>query len=157
MTKSGTGAAAHVVTAFVRHGVTEDYVGFQLQLAQAAAFRSFKRYTGISHLRPGWFTVLQLIDENPGITPVAISRASGRDKSTITPVLQDLSRDALIVRERNPADRRSFGLHLTEKGRVSLEHLAACAAEHDEAIVKIVGEDRDSLLNALRRIVADLA
>ena len=154
--RSGSGSAGREGTDGVRLGVLDDYIAFHLQLAQAAAFRSFKRHTGIGNLRAGWFTVLQLIADNPGITPAAISRASGRDKSTITPVLQDLSRDALVVRERNLTDRRSFGLNLTAKGRASLAHLAACAAEQDAAIVAIVGEGRAELLAALRRIVADL-
>lgn len=134
-------------------GLLDGYIGFHLQLAQSATFRSFRRATGINNLRAGWFTVLSLIGDNPGITPISISRASGRDKSTITPVLQDLVRDGLVVRERNPGDRRSFGLWLTDKGRQSLEHLAACAAVHDAAIVEVVGENRGPLLDALRRIV----
>ena len=140
----------------MRLGVIDNYIGFHLQLAQSAAFRSFKRHTGIGNLRAGWFTVLSLIAGNPGITPIAISRASGRDKSTITPVIQDLIRDDLVVREMNPGDRRSYGLRLTESGRRSLDHLAACAAEHDAAMVAIVGPDRGPLLAALRRIVAEL-
>lgn len=143
-------------TGGVRLGVLDEYIGFHLQLAQTAAFRSFRRCTGIGDLRPGWFTVLSLIADNPGITPIAISRASGRDKSTITPVIQDLVRDGLIVRETTPGDRRSYGLSLTDKGRSSLDHLAACAAEHDAQIVAIVGEDRGPLIEALRRIVAEL-
>jgi DNA-binding MarR family transcriptional regulator len=140
----------------VRLGVLEDYIGFHLQLAQAAAFRSFRHHTGIGDLRAGWFTVLSLIGGNPGITPVAISRATGRDKSTITPVVQELARSDLIVRVHNPGDRRSYGLHLTEKGRQSLDHLAACAAEHDAVMAEIVGDFRPALLEALRRIVARL-
>ena len=62
----------------------------------------FKRHTGIPGLRPGWFAVLSLINNNPGITPLALSRASGRDKSTITPVLRDLVREQLISREDIP-------------------------------------------------------
>lgn len=143
-------------TGRTRLGVLDEYVGFHLQLAQSVAFRSFKRYTGISNLRVGWFTVLSLIADNPGITPIAISRASGRDKSTITPVIHDLLRDELIVRELNPDDRRSYGLRLTDKGEKTLDHLAACAAEHDAAIVAIVGECRGPLIEALRRIVAQL-
>jgi DNA-binding MarR family transcriptional regulator len=139
-----------------RLGALDDYIGFHLQLAQAAAFRSFKRQTGIGDLRAGWFTVLSLIGDNPGITPIAISRASGRDKSTITPVIQELVRSEFIVRETTPGDRRSYGLRLTEKGRASLDHLAACAAEHDGAMVAIVGEHREALIAALRRIVAEL-
>jgi DNA-binding MarR family transcriptional regulator len=149
-TGSATGAEG------VRLGVLDGYVAFHLQLAQSAAFHSFKRQTGIARLRAGWFTVLSLIADNPGITPVAISRASGRDKSTITPVLQDLIRDALVVRERIPNDRRSFGLRITDAGRSALAHLAASAAAHDAAIVAIVGDRREALLEALRRIVAEL-
>lgn len=156
MTRSVPASAGQDGTAAVRLGVIDDYIAFHLQLAQSAAFRSFKRYTGIANFRAGWFTALALIAENPGITPIAISRASGRDKSTITPVIQDLTRDALIVRERNPGDRRSFGLRLTEQGQRTLDHLAACAAEHDAAIVAIVGDRRGPLLEALRRIVAEL-
>ena len=156
LTRSVPRTAGQDGAAGVRLGVLDDYVGFHLQLAQSATFRSFRRYTGIANLRAGWFTVLSLIADNPGITPIAISRASGRDKSTITPVIQDLVREALIVREKNPGDRRSYGLHLTEKGRASLDHLAACAAEHDAAIVAIVGQCRGPLLEALRLIVAEL-
>ncbi len=140
----------------IRLGVLEDYIGFHLQLAQTATFRSFKRWTGIGDLRAGWFTVLSLIADNPGITPIAISRASGRDKSTITPVVKDMVRDGLVVRESTPGDRRSYGLSLTDKGRSSLDHLATCAAAHDAAMVAIVGEHRGPLLEALRRIVAEL-
>ena len=140
----------------VRLGVLDEYISFHLQLAQSAAFHAFKRQTGITRLRAGWFTVLSLISDNPGITPVAISRASGRDKSTITPVLQDLIRGNLIARERIPNDRRSFGLRITEEGQMRLSHLAASAALHDAAIVAIVGDRRDVLLDALRRIVAEI-
>lgn len=137
-------------------GVLDDYVGFHLQLAQSASFHAFKRLTGMSRLRAGWFTVLSLIADNPGITPVALSRASGRDKSTITPLLQDLTRDALVERQRTPGDRRSFRLHITDVGRDQLDHLARCAAEHEAAITAVVGDHRAALVVALRRIVADL-
>ena len=86
----------------VELGVLGDYIGFHLRLAQAASFRAFKRHAGIPGLRPGWFAVLSLIDDNPGITPIALSRASGRDKSTITPLLRDLARDELIAPRGDP-------------------------------------------------------
>jgi len=61
-------------------GLLGGYIGYHLRMAQAASFRAFKRHTGVSSLRPGWYAVLSLIDDNPGITPIALSRASGRDK-----------------------------------------------------------------------------
>jgi DNA-binding MarR family transcriptional regulator len=137
-------------------GLLGGYIGYHLRMAQAASFRSFKRHTGVRNLRPGWFAVLSLIDNNPGITPIVLSRASGRDKSTLTPVLRDLAREKLIRREPVPGDRRSYALHLTPAGAEQLAHLGACAAAHDRELDDIVGKDKPALLDLLRRIVEEL-
>jgi DNA-binding MarR family transcriptional regulator len=150
----GEGAAGDEA---VRLGVLGDYIGFHLRMAQGASFRAFQRHTGVSKLKPGWFAVLTLIDNNPGITPVTLSRASGRDKSTLTPVLRDLTREKLIRREGVPSDRRSYALHLTPAGAETLAHLAACAAAHDRELDEIVGDQKPMLIDLLRRIVTELA
>lgn len=138
----------------VNLGPLDGYIGFHLRIAHGAAFRAFKRLTGERELRPGWFTVLSIIGDNPGITPMALSRATGRDKSTITPTLHDLSREALVRREPVPQDRRSYGLHLTEEGERKLAHLAFCAAASDQELTAVVGDRKDELLDLLRRIGA---
>jgi DNA-binding MarR family transcriptional regulator len=142
--------------AAVQLGPLADYVAFHLRMAQGASFRAFKQHTGEKNLRQGWFAVLALIDRNAGITPVALSRASGRDKSTLTPVLRDLTRERLIRREPMPNDRRSYSLHLTAAGKEKLAHLAACAAAHDRQIDAIVGEEKPALIRLLAKIVAEL-
>ena len=109
----------------VRLGALEDYIAFHLRLAQGASFRAFQRRSGMPGLRQGWFAVLMLIRENPGITPMALSRASGRDKSTITPILRALEREGLVTREAVPGDRRSYALRLTAEGEARLAHLRA--------------------------------
>ena len=78
----------------------DHYIGFHLRLAQNASFKAFKRLTGESDLKPGWFAVMMLVHVNPGITPMALSRASGRDKSTLTPVLRDLESRGYLDRCR---------------------------------------------------------
>ena len=140
----------------VRLGVLENLIGFHLRLAQNVSFRAFKRLTGEANLRPGWFAVLSLIEGNPGITPMALSRASGRDKSTITPILRDLLREGLVRREDIPKDRRSYSLFLTPKGEERLRHFGACAAAHDAELDAIVGDQKGELLRLLRAIAAML-
>ena len=137
----------------VRLGVLENYIAFHVQLAQNASFKAFQRLTGEPRLRPGWFAVLSLIDSNPGITPVLLSRASGRDKSTLTPVLRDLTHGKLIERRPVPNDKRSYSLALTAAGRAKLRELARCAATHDAKLDKIVGPKKAELLAMLRRIM----
>lgn len=44
-------------------------------------------------------------------------RVFGLKQSTFTSLLDRLERDGLVRREPNPADRRSFLVHLTERGR----------------------------------------
>jgi DNA-binding MarR family transcriptional regulator len=153
---TGVGPTAPTGEEPVRLGLLDTYIGFHLRLAQAASFRHFKRHTGIPGLRPGWFAVLSLINDNPGITPLALSRASGRDKSTITPVLRDLARERLISRKEIPTDRRSYALRLTDKGAQALAHLSACAAAHDRELDAIAGDKKPALLELLRRITAEL-
>ena len=137
-------------------GVLDGYFLFNLRWAHARCvppLQAARRHPG---LRPGWFALLSLINDNPGITPLALSRASGRDKSTLTPLLRDLLREKLIQREETPADRRSYTLRLTAKGGEALEHLAVCAAAHDREIAAIAGDQKPALLALLRRIATEL-
>ena len=55
-----------------------------------------------------------------------------------------------------PTDRRSYALRLTPEGERALAHLAASAAEHERSLGLIVGEEREVLLDLLRRIVTEL-
>jgi DNA-binding MarR family transcriptional regulator len=133
-------------------GALDTYIGFHLRLAQNASFKAFKKRTGEDDLRPGWFAVLSLIASNPGITPMALSRGTGRDKSTLTPVLGDLLRLRLIDRRPSEYDRRSYSLFLTGAGQQMLSKLAGHAAEHDRTLDAIVGADKPKLIELLRRI-----
>ena len=63
-------------------GPLADMVGYHLRLAQEASFRAFAQRVGARSLKPRRFAILLLIDQNPGLTQTALSRASGRDKST---------------------------------------------------------------------------
>jgi DNA-binding MarR family transcriptional regulator len=110
----------------LRLGPLADFIGFHLRLAQEASFQAFARRVRGLDLRPGRFAVLALIGENPGISQTALGRASGRDKSSLTPALDDLAGRALIHRRRVARDRRSYALSLTPKG----ERLLATLLTH---------------------------
>jgi DNA-binding MarR family transcriptional regulator len=138
-------------------GPLANWVGFHLRLAQTASFQGFVREARSVELSPGRFATLMLIGRNPGISQTALAAANGRDKSTLTPILEDLDRRGLILRERLQTDRRSYQLTLTEAGRAMLDQLTECAARHDENLDRIIGpRERDRFLRTLQKISAAL-
>lgn len=127
-------------------------------MAQSASFQAFARLTEDVKIRPGRFATLMLIGRNPGISQTALSQANGRDKSTLTPVLNDLVKRGLVRRQRTPDDRRAYQLTLTAAGQRMLNQLAACAVQHDRNLDRIIGRtDRARFLAILRRIEDALA
>jgi DNA-binding MarR family transcriptional regulator len=143
-------------TAEVRLGPLDDLIGFHLRLAQDASFRAFAGEAGQPDIKPGRFAAMMLISHNPGITQIALARAMARDKSTITPVVQELEKRGLVARRQMPSDRRSFTLELTPQGETTLQDLLAHALEHDRRLDAIVGEAKPEFLRLLRKIADGL-
>jgi len=108
-------------------GELSDYIGFYLRVTQALAFQAFVREAGDTDIRAGYFAVLTLIGENPGITQTALSRANGRDKSSLTPVLDELVRRGLVSRDRIDTNRRAYALKLTPLGKIARRKLLKAA------------------------------
>lgn len=138
-------------------GPLEEWIGFHLRLAQGASFQAFTREARGVDLSPGRFATLLIIGRNPGISQTALSRANGRDKSSLTPVLEDLERRRLIRRVRPKDDRRSYRLLLTPAGERLLEQLTECAERHDRNLDRIIGpRDRARFLKTLKKLVTAL-
>ena len=140
----------------VRFGPLEHWLGFNLRMAQAAAFQAFSRLSSEVGVQPGRFATLTLIGANPGITQTALSRANGRDKSTLTPLIGDLVRRGLIRRTRDRKDRRTYRLTLTPAGQRLLKALTDCAEQHERNLDRIVGADRALFIRLLRKVATEL-
>jgi DNA-binding MarR family transcriptional regulator len=141
----------------VRLGALADWIGFHLRLAQDASFRAFAKHSGQPHLKPGRFAAMMVIHNNPGITQGALGRAIARDKSTVTPLVQELHRHGLVRRSPSTADRRSITLTLTRAGEAMLADLRAHARAHDRRLDGIVGKRKTALIVLLRKITDALA
>jgi DNA-binding MarR family transcriptional regulator len=141
----------------VDYGPLAEWLGFHLRMAQIASFHAFASEVGEVDLPPGRFALLTLIGRNPGISQTVLSRAAGRDKSTLTPALRDLIRRGLVACERLAKDRRSYHLSLTPAGQSMLRRLTQCAARHERNLDRIVGaRDRGKLLRLLRKLMTEM-
>ncbi|MBV8912063.1 MAG: MarR family transcriptional regulator [Acetobacteraceae bacterium] len=151
---SNSGVAEGAAPASVQLGWLGGTLGYNLRRAQNASFQAFSELTGDTGLRPGRYAVLQLIADNPGISQTALSSAVGRDKSTLTPLLADLERRRLILREPDPSDRRGRRISLTKAGTAKLAQLAECANRHEARLNAVFKpKQREQLLSLLTKLI----
>jgi DNA-binding MarR family transcriptional regulator len=141
----------------INYGPLAAWVGFHLRMAQTASFQAFARQAQDIDLSPGRFAILTLIGNNPGISQTALSRANARDKSTLTPALDDLVRRGLVSRNRTRRDRRAYRLTLTPAGDELLRKLTECAKRHEDNLDRVIGAgERTRFLRVLRKIATEL-
>ena len=126
-------------------------------MAQEATFDAFSRRSQEIGESPGRFATLTLISRNPGISQTELSVAAGRDKSSLTPVVEDLVRRGLVARKRMDHDRRTYSLNLTPDGKKTLTLLTRCARRHERNLDRVIGmRDRKRFLQLLKKIAAEI-
>jgi DNA-binding MarR family transcriptional regulator len=105
-------------------------------------------------LRPPHFGVLTLIDSNPGATQQELVERSMIDPSSMVAILDDLEERGLAERRPHPADRRKHALHLTARGRRTLERAREAAMRTAKEVFAPL--DRTEL-ETLRKLLRKLA
>ncbi|MBI1205587.1 MAG: MarR family transcriptional regulator [Rhodopseudomonas sp.] len=141
----------------INFGPLATWVGFNLRMAQESAFQAFSRLSAEVGESPGRFATLTLIARNPGISQTELSQAAGRDKSSLTPAIEDLVRRGLVERNRLDSDRRAYCLTITRDGKKTLAQLTRCARRHERALDGVIGaRDRKRFIEILKKIAAGI-
>jgi DNA-binding MarR family transcriptional regulator len=141
----------------INFGPLATWIGFNLRMAQEATFQAFSRRSQEIGETPGRFATLMLISRNPGISQTELSHAAGRDKSSLTPVVEGLVRRGLVERRRVSSDRRTYRLNLTPAGKKTLTMLIRCARQHERNVDRVIGRrDRSRFLALLKKIAAEI-
>src|SRR5437764_6975440 len=79
----------------------------------------------------------------------------GIDRTTMVELIDDLEKRGAVVRRRNPADRRSYALSLTPKGRTFQKRAArAFDAAAEEVFEPLKPAELRELADMLRRVIA---
>jgi DNA-binding MarR family transcriptional regulator len=154
---SRRGKNGESIAGSIKFGPLATWIGFNLRMAQEATFQAFSRRSQEIGESPGRFATLTLIARNPGISQTELSLANGRDKSSLTPVVEDLVRRGLIERKRVDNDRRTYRLNVTAAGKKTLTDLTRCARRHERNLDRIIGaRDRQRFLKLLKKIAAQI-
>jgi DNA-binding MarR family transcriptional regulator len=106
-------------------------LGFEMRMAQTAMHRDFIAQLKDLDLTQKLTAVLTLLDENPGVSQIALSNALGADKATIMAMIDRLEARALIVRVRSRVDRRRQELYLSPDGAELLTEAKALIQTHE--------------------------
>ncbi|MBK9771436.1 MAG: MarR family transcriptional regulator [Candidatus Obscuribacter sp.] len=100
------------------------------------------------------YVVLRLIELELAETQQDVGRLSGIDRSSMVALLDGLEDRDLILRTRDPQDRRKHQLTMTPKGRKTLSHAKRIASRvHKEFLSPLTEEQWIVLQEALSKLI----
>ncbi len=139
-------------------GELSESLGYSLKRAQLKIFEDFLRCVAPLQLSPAQFSVLLLLDKNPGRNQTEIANTLGILRSNFVAMLDGLESRDLCARMRSTNDRRSHILVLTDKGRAVLTRAKKLVAtKHEARLNELLGPaNRAALLGMLATIAREL-
>ena len=138
-------------------GELSELVGYSLKRAQLKIFDDFLRCVAPLRLTPAQFSVLLLLDKNPGRNQTEIASTLGILRPNFVAMLDGLESRDFCTRMRSANDRRSHVLVLTDNGRAVLARAKKLvAAKHEARLNELLGPaNRAALLAMLTRIAKE--
>jgi DNA-binding MarR family transcriptional regulator len=128
--------------------------GFMLRLAQLAVFSDFIAACNRFDMRPAQYSVLTLIENNPGINQTELSGALAIKRANLVALIDELEQRGLAQRRRAARDRRAFGMFLTDRGAALMPQVHAVVRAHDRRVTRRLGKGgRDQLLALLSDMI----
>jgi DNA-binding MarR family transcriptional regulator len=138
-------------------GELSELLGYSLKRAQLKVFEDFLRCVAPLQLTPAQFSVMLLLDNNPGRNQTEIANTLGILRPNFVAMLDGLESRDLCARIRSTNDRRSHILVLTDKGRAVLARAKKLvAAKHEARLNELLGPpNRAALLAMLGKIASE--
>src|ERR1700722_8905659 len=143
--------------AAIELGELSEMLGYPLKRAQLKIFEDFLRCMAPLQLTPAQFSVLLLLERNPGRNQTEIANTLGILRPNFVAMLDGLESRDLCARIRSTNDRRSHVLMLTDKGRAVLARAKKLvAAKHEARLNELLGPtNRAALLEMLTKIARE--
>jgi DNA-binding MarR family transcriptional regulator len=132
--------------------------GLLLALIGQYAMRRLREVHTAHNLNPRQFQLLGLLHSHGALGQGELGQSMDVDPSILVTLLNPLEADGLVLRERDPADRRCHVVTLTSAGERSLDRAAGAQRLAEDALFAgLDGDQRDELrvlLLALRDSLA---
>lgn len=106
--------------------------------------------------RPRDFVVLAMLAEQDVHSQQALAERLGINRTIMVHLVERLEREGYVTRTRNPDNRRSYVLSLTEAGRRELGRMRRAVMARDRRLTRVLSaEERVRLNNLLRALLPE--
>lgn len=129
-------------------------IGYQLAQATIATTQVFASQVGAAfELRPVEFTILTLVDENPGVSAKQLAQALAVTPPNITMWIDKLEQRGLVERERSTTDRRAQHITATARGATLARKAVRLLTEGEKAtLLALSPAERAMLIELLHKV-----
>jgi DNA-binding MarR family transcriptional regulator len=151
-TRTDATPAGHLVEAQL-HRV----LGYQLAQATIATTAVYMQSVGEPFgLRPVEFTILALIEQNPGGSPAQLAKALAVTAPNITMWMDKLEAQGWVVRRRSETDKRAQHLGLTPRGAALVaKAMEQLLAGEQKAFAGLSEGERTILVELLHKVACN--
>ena len=132
-------------------GQLNRHLGYFLRRLQIWVFQDFIQTLAPVKVRPAQYSVLLVIEANPGRSQAAIGQMLGIERARLARLLHELERRKWVSRRASGTDGRSHSLYLTEDGEKALVKIKSLAERHEAQLADYVGQKRHGQLMDLLR------
>ena len=132
-------------------GQLNHHLGFFLRRLQIWVFQDFIQTLAPMKVRTAQYSVLLIIEANPGRSQAAIGQTLGIERARLARLLHELERRKWISRHASGSDARKHSLHLTAEGEKALAKIKNLAEQHEVQLAERVGSKRHTQLMDLLR------
>ena len=148
-----TETSAAAVEARLDLGELNTHIGYFARRFQVWIFQDLIRELAKAEIRISHYSVLAIIEANPGLAQSEVAEAVGIEPARLVRVLDELERRGWIQRMRSTTDRRSHALYLTQEGQKAFGDVKDLARQHETHVIERLGATKyESLMQMLKEI-----
>ena len=114
-------------------------LGYRIRRAQLWVFREVSQRLAPFDISPAQFSVLSVIDANPGVNQLAIAQVLSIERAGLGRMVDHLERRGLVTRAESSINRRYYLLYLTPEGAGLLGRLKPIIAASEKSLLEKVG------------------
>jgi DNA-binding MarR family transcriptional regulator len=122
------------------------------QLGSHAAGKFAERLARL-RLSPPHAGILGVLRKSGGLSQQGLAEVLQMHPSGLVAIIDELEERGLVKRQDSLDDRRTYELHLTDKGQAALRDIGHVAQQHNESLCAVLSQsEREQLTEFLQRI-----